>query len=197
MQYWLHYVVAGLLGYLIGAVPTAYLVVKQLTGQDIRQIGSGNVGATNVKRAAGFKPFLFVLLFDFLKGMIPVLISKFLFPGLPWLHVLVAATTVIGHSKSIYLGFAGGKSAATGLGGFVGLDPVAGLLLAVIAYVIMRTTRIVSVGSITASILAPILLILFRAPIPYVAYAAGAGAYVIFLHKANIGRLLNGTENRI
>jgi glycerol-3-phosphate acyltransferase PlsY len=172
-------------------------VVKQLTGQDIRQIGSGNVGATNVKRAAGFKPFLFVLLFDFLKGTLPVLASKMLFPDLSWLHVLVALATVIGHSKSIYLKFAGGKSAATGLGGFVGLDPVAGILLSVIAYVIMRTTRMVSVGSITASVLAPILLIVLKAPLPSQIYAAVAGIYVIYLHKANIQRLLKGTENRI
>jgi glycerol-3-phosphate acyltransferase PlsY len=191
------YLVAALLGYLIGSVPTAYLVVKQLTGQDIRQIGSGNVGATNVKRAAGFKPFLFVLLFDFLKGTIPVVASKILFPELPWLHVLVALATVIGHSKSIYLKFAGGKSAATGLGGFVGLDPVAGVLLGVIAYVIMRVTRMVSVGSIIASVLAPIFLIVLKAPLPYQIYAAVAGIYVIYLHKANIQRLLKGTENRI
>lgn len=191
------YLISVILGYLIGAIPTAYLVVKKLTGQDIRQIGSGNVGATNVKRAAGLKPFIFVLLCDFLKGMIPVLISKALFPDMPVLHVLIALATVIGHSKSIYLKFAGGKSAATGLGGFVGLDPVAGLLLAVIAYVIMRTSRMVSLGSIIASVLAPIFLILFRDPLPYQIYAAVAGIYVIFLHKANIQRLLQGTENRI
>jgi glycerol-3-phosphate acyltransferase PlsY len=193
----MHYLIAAVLGYLIGAIPTAYLVVKKLTGQDIRQVGSGNVGATNVKRAAGFKPFLFVLLADFLKGTVPVLLAKFLFPGAPWLHVLVALSTVIGHSKSIYLGFAGGKSAATGLGGFVGLDPLAGILLATIAYATMRLTRMVSVGSMLASVLAPILLIVFKAPVPYQIYAAIAGLYVIYLHKANIQRLLNGTENRI
>ncbi len=191
------YLVAALLGYLVGAIPTAYLVVKKLTGQDIRTIGSGNVGATNVKRAAGFKPFLFVLICDFLKGTIPVLISRALYPQLPWLHVLVALATVIGHSKSIYLKFAGGKSAATGLGGFVGLDPVAGILLGVIAYVIMRVSRMVSVGSMVASVLAPISLIALKAPVPYQIYAAIAGIYVIYLHKANIQRLLNGTENRI
>lgn len=191
------YLVAALLGYLIGSVPTAYLVVKKLTGQDIRQIGSGNVGATNVKRAAGFKPFLFVLICDFLKGTIPVIISKSLFPDLPWLHILVALATVLGHSKSIFLKFAGGKSAATGLGGFVGLDPVAGILLGVLAYVIMRVTRMVSVGSIAASVLAPVFLIVFKAPQPYQIYAAIAGIYVIYLHKANIQRLLKGTENRI
>lgn len=191
------YLIAAIFGYLIGAVPTAYLVVKKLTGQDIRQIGSGNVGATNVKRAVGLKPFLFVLLFDFLKGTVPVVASKVLYPDLPWLHVIVALATVIGHSKSIYLKFAGGKSAATGLGGFVGLAWLPGILLAITAYLIMRFTRMVSVGSITASVLSPIMLILFKQPVPYILYATVAGIYVIYLHKANIQRLLQGTENRI
>jgi len=192
-----YYLVAALAGYLFGSIPTAYIVVKQLTGQDIRQIGSGNVGATNVKRAAGTKPFIFVLVVDLLKGTIPVLISKAIFPHLYLLHVIVAFMTVIGHSKSIFLGFAGGKSAATGLGGMIGLAPLPALLLGLIAFTITRLSRIVSLGSITASILAPFVLYLFKYPLEYVIYAAVAGAYVIFLHRANIQRLLKGTENRI
>jgi len=186
-----------LAGYLFGSIPTAYIVVKQLTGQDIRQIGSGNVGATNVKRAAGTKPFIFVLIVDLLKGTIPVLISKALFPHLYLLHVIVAFMTVIGHSKSIFLGFAGGKSDATGLGGMIGLAPLPALLLGLIAFTITKLSRIVSLGSITASVLAPFVLYLFKFPLEYVIYAAVAGAYVIFLHRANIQRLLKGTENRI
>jgi glycerol-3-phosphate acyltransferase PlsY len=172
-------------------------VVKQLTGQDIRTIGSGNVGATNVKRAAGFKPFLFVLLFDFCKGLVPVLIAKTLYPNLYLLHVLVALMAVVGHSKSIFLGFAGGKSAATGLGGILGLAPLPGVILGLTAFLITKTTRFVSLGSMTASLLAPILLLVFRYPISYVVYATVAGGYVIWLHRANIQRLLQGTENRI
>jgi glycerol-3-phosphate acyltransferase PlsY len=191
------YLVAVVLGYLIGSCPTAYLVVKKLTGQDIRTIGSGNVGATNVKRAAGFKPFLFVLLFDFCKGLIPVLIAKTLYPNLYLLHVLVALMTVLGHSKSIFLGFAGGKSAATGLGGVLGLAPLPGVILGLTAFLITKTTRFVSLGSMTASVLAPILLLLCGYPLPYVIYATVAGAYVIWLHRANIQRLIRGTENRI
>jgi glycerol-3-phosphate acyltransferase PlsY len=150
-----------------------------------------------VKRAAGFKPFLFVLIFDFCKGLVPVLIAKQLYPTWYLLHVLVALTTVIGHSKSIFLKFAGGKSAATGLGGVLGLAPLPGLLLGLTAYTLTKTTRYVSVGSMTASVLAPFLLLLFGFPLPYVIYAAVAGGYVIWLHRANIERLLKGTENRI
>ena len=193
----IEYVVAAGLGYLIGSFPTAYLVVKQLTGQDIRTIGSGNVGATNVKRAAGFKPYLFVLLFDMAKGMVPVWLSTQLYPNAYFLHILVALATVIGHSKSIFLKFAGGKSAATGLGGMLGLAPVPALLLGLLAFSITKCTRFVSLGSITASLLAPVMLYLFDCPWPYIGYAAVAGLYVIFLHRANIERLLKGTENRI
>lgn len=191
------YLVAVVLGYLIGSCPTAYLVVKQLTGQDIRTIGSGNVGATNVKRAAGFKPFLFVLIFDFCKGLVPVLIAKQLYPDKYLLHVLVALASVVGHSKSIFLKFAGGKSAATGLGGILGLAPLPGLILGITAFTITKTSRYVSLGSITASLLSPILLLLFRYPVPYIVYATIAGVYVVWLHRANIQRLLKGTENRI
>jgi glycerol-3-phosphate acyltransferase PlsY len=191
------YILAAIAAYLIGSIPTAYIVVKQLTGQDIRQIGSGNVGATNVKRAAGTKWFIVTLILDMLKGTIPVLISQQLYPHLYLLHVIVALMTVIGHSKSIFLGFAGGKSAATGLGGMIGLAWLPAILLGLTAFTVTKLSRIVSLGSITASVLAPLVIYLFRCPLEYIIYAGLAGAYVIFLHKANIQRLLKGTENRI
>jgi glycerol-3-phosphate acyltransferase PlsY len=191
------YVIAAILGYLVGSFPTAYLVVKKLTGQDIRQIGSGNVGATNVKRAVGTKPFIFVLVADLLKGTLPVVISKLLFPHLYLLHVIVAMTTVIGHSKSIFLNFAGGKSAATGLGGMLGLAPIPAIILGAIAFIVTKTSRLMSLGSITASVLTPFILYWFKFPLEYVIYGAVTGTYVIVLHKANIQRLLKGTENRM
>jgi glycerol-3-phosphate acyltransferase PlsY len=138
-----------------------------------------------------------VLLFDMCKGLVPVWLSTQLYPKAYFLHILVALATVIGHSKSIFLKFAGGKSAATGLGGMMGLAPVPALLLGVLAFTITKFTRFVSLGSITASLLAPVMLYLFGCPFPYVGYAAVAGLYVIFLHRANIQRLLKGTENRI
>jgi len=187
---------ALLAGYLIGSIPTAYLVVRQLTGQDIRQIGSGNVGATNVKRAAGGKAALFVLFFDLHKGIVPVVLCKALFPHETWAHVLVALGVVLGHSKSIYLGFSGGKSAASGLGGLIGLSPIPALLTGLIAFGIMKATRIVSVGSLAACVIAPVLMLLFGQPLPYLAYTVLAALYVGWLHKANISRLRTGTENR-
>jgi glycerol-3-phosphate acyltransferase PlsY len=191
------YVVAAVVGYVAGSFPTGYLVVKQLTGQDVRTVGSGGTGATNVRRVAGAKAALFVLLVDFHKGFIPVMLSKVLFPHAFWLHVLVSFMAVIGHSKSIFLNFSGGKSAATGLGGLVGLAPVPAVLVGLIAYLVTKVLRYQSLGSIVAAVCAPLFLCLFKAPVPYIVYAVIATSYVIYLHKANIGRLLSGTENRL
>lgn len=189
------YLVGALFGYLVGSFPTGYLIVKQLTGQDIRTIGSGGTGATNVRRVAGPKAALFVLLVDFHKGLVPVMISKMVLPQLYWLHVLVALMTVIGHSKSIFLKFSGGKSAATGLGGVFGLATLPALLIAIIAFSVTKLSRFVSLGSMTASVCAPLFLYAFHAPVPYIIYSAVAGLYVIYLHRSNISRLLSGTEN--
>jgi glycerol-3-phosphate acyltransferase PlsY len=191
------YPLMALFGYLVGAFPTGYLVVKQVTGQDIRTIGSGGTGATNVRRAAGGKAALFVLFVDFHKGLIPVMVSKMAFPHMPFVHVIVAATAVIGHSKSVFLNFSGGKSAATGLGGMVGLTPLPAIAVGLLALLITRVSRYQSLASITASVCAPIFMGLCGSPIEYIVYTAMAGFYVIYLHKANIVRLLNGTENKL
>lgn len=194
---WIVWALAIAGAYLLGSVPTGYLLVKKLKGVDIRDFGSGNIGATNVKRVAGNKAFATVLLLDFMKGFLPVLAVKWLLPQAPILHVLVAMASVLGHSKSIFFGFTGGKSAATGLGGIVGLAPIPGLLLAGLAFVIIKLGRIVSIGTMTAAVVGPILLYLFKAPLAYVIYSIIVALYVIYLHKANIGRLMSGTENRI
>ncbi len=194
---WPTYLIATVLAYLIGAIPTGYIVVKRLTGQDVRTFGSGGTGATNVKRVAGNKAALFVLFFDFHKGLVPVILSKTFFPTEDWLHVLVALATVIGHSKSVFLNFSGGKSAATGLGGMMGLAAIPALLIALIAFSVTRLSRFVSLGSITASLCAPVILYLSGQPKPYIIYTCVSAGYVIWLHKTNIGRLLSGTENRI
>jgi acyl phosphate:glycerol-3-phosphate acyltransferase len=189
------YGVCALFAYLIGSFPTGYIVVKQMTGEDIRLIGSGGTGATNVRRVAGKKAALIVLFIDFHKGLIPVILTKMAFPGMTPLHVLAGLLAVIGHSKSIFLGFKGGKSAATGLGALMGMSPLVAVALGVIAFGVTRLTRFQSVGSITAGICAPILMVLLHQPVPYTLYTVLAALYVIFLHRANIQRLIQGTEN--
>jgi acyl phosphate:glycerol-3-phosphate acyltransferase len=184
--------------YLVAAIPVGLLVVKATHGVDIRTVGSGNTGATNVKRVAGNKWAACVLLLDFLKGLIPVVVAQQLFADDMWLPVIVALTAVLAHSKSVYIRFAGGKSAATGLGCFFGLSPwPVALAVAIIAFATMKITKYVSVGSLTAAIVAPCLLLATGAGWPVITYTTLAGLYVIVLHKANIQRLLTGTENRL
>jgi glycerol-3-phosphate acyltransferase PlsY len=213
MSLWVILCIVG--AYLAGSIPTGYLVVKKLKGIDIRTIGSGGTGATNVRRAAGNKAALVVMGLDILKGLIPVLLVRWAFPtGTPdepmlaiagqslgsawaWLHVAVAFMSVLGHSKSIFLNFAGGKSAATGLGGVIGLAWLPAVIIGVVAFVVTKVSRYQSVGSLTACFLAPILLYVFKAPMPYVIYGAVASLFVVYMHKGNIQRLMAGTENRL
>lgn len=193
-------VIAAIVAYLIGSIPTGYLIVKSATGQDIRQVGSGSTGATNVKRVMGKKWFFIVLLLDALKGAIPVMIANFV----PYLHsnsgltaVIAAACVLLGHSKSIYLGFTGGKSVASGVGTILALSPTVGLSIALIWAIITYASKYVSLGSIIALALSPILMFLFNQPIAYVVYCAIGAIYVIYLHRENIKRLLAGTENKV
>lgn len=195
---------AAIMAYLIGSIPTGYIVVKSFTGQDIRTIGSGSTGATNVKRVMGKKWFFIVLLLDALKGAVPVLLAKYL----PVLNthsakiigltaVIAAIFVLIGHSKSIFLGFTGGKSVASGVGTMLALSPVVGLSIAVIWAIITYISRFVSLGSILALFLSPFLMYLFDQPVSYIVYCTIGAIYVIYLHRENIKRLWNGTENKV
>lgn len=193
-------VIAAVVAYLIGSIPTGYIVVKSATGQDIRQVGSGSTGATNVKRVMGKEWFFIVLLLDALKGAIPVMIANFV----PYLHsnsgltaVVAAACVLLGHSKSIYLGFTGGKSVASGVGTILALSLTVGLSIAVIWAIITYASKYVSLGSIIALALSPVLMFLFNQPIAYVIYCVIGAIYVIYLHRENIKRLLAGTENKV
>lgn len=184
--------------YLIGSIPNGFLVVKQLTGEDIRTHGSGSTGATNVRRVAGDKAAKAVMLLDILKALVPVLVARlWLFPNDAVWHLVFAIAIVIGHSRSIFLGFTGGKSAASSLGAVLGFNPVAGLLTALIAFLVTKVSRYVSLGSLTAAAVTPILFFLLGSPQEYVMFTVVTGLYVAFLHKANIQRLIKGTENKL
>jgi len=195
---------AAAAAYIIGSIPTGYIVVKSFTGQDIRTIGSGSTGATNVKRVMGKKWFFIVLLLDALKGAVPVLTAKFLpffqissvkFAGIA--AVVAAIFVLLGHSKSIFLGFTGGKSVASGVGTILALSPMVGLSIAVIWAVITYVSKFVSLGSIIALALSPFLMFLFGEPVSYIAYCTIGAIYVIYLHRENIKRLIAGTENKV
>ena len=192
--------VVEIVAYIIGSIPTGYLIVKAKTGQDIRTVGSGSTGATNVKRVLGKNYFFLVMLLDALKGALPVVLAKLFATvgiSLGLAPVIAAVAVIIGHSKSIFLQFKGGKSVASGVGTILALNWVVGIVIALIWGVITYTTKYVSVGSIIALVISPFVMYFLGAPIAYVAYCALGAIYIVYLHRENIKRLINGNENKV
>ena len=186
--------------YIIGSIPTGYIIVKAFTGKDIRTIGSGSTGATNVKRVMGKKWFFITLLLDAFKGALPVVLASLFaktFTDIGLLPVLASIAVILGHSKSIFLKFTGGKSVASGVGTILALNWQVGLIIAVIWSIITFFRRYVSVGSIIALILSPFIMWAFKAPVAYIAYCALGAIYITWLHRTNIQRLLKGEENKV
>ena len=186
--------------YIIGSIPTGYIIVKLFTGEDIRTIGSGSTGATNVKRVMGKKWFFITLLLDAFKGALPVVLAALFtktFASIGLLPVLAAVAVILGHSKSIFLKFTGGKSVASGVGTILALNWQVGLIIAAIWAVITFFTRYVSVGSIIALALSPFIMWAFNAPVAYIGYCALGALYIIWLHRSNIQRLIKGEENKV
>ena len=195
-----------LLAYLLGSIPTGYLVGKYLQGIDIREHGSGSTGATNVLRTLGKKAGISVLIIDMLKGMLGIALVKALYLNsanpLPsdwqaWLILATGLAAVIGHSKSIFLNFDGGKSVATSLGVLLMMSPWVALATLGSFLLVLAISRIVSLSSITGAIAVIILMLVLRQPLPYILFASVAGLYVIIRHRGNIERLLSGTEPRL
>lgn len=184
-----------ILGYLIGSIPFSYLTAKFIGNIDIRNHGSGNSGATNVLRTVGPKAGAIALLLDFLKGFILVLVAKKLW-GVEG-GVIASAFVVIGHCYSFVLEFKGGKGVATAGGTIFALYPLIGLLLLIIHLSITRFTRFVSLASIITAISFPILSFLLKAHNLFIIYAFVFGSFVVYKHKANLKRLLSGTESKI
>lgn len=193
------------ISYLSGSTPTGYLIARQLKGIDIRECGSGSTGATNVLRNVGKGPALAVLIIDALKGAIPVLLARWLPTVLPelagagqdWLVVAAALAAIVGHSKSVWLGFSGGKSVATSLGVLLAIAPLLGLGTLGTFGLSLALTRIVSISSILGAIAVSFIAIALGLPLPYILFCALAGGYVIWRHRTNIERLLAGTEPKI
>ena len=188
------------IAYIIGSIPTGYLIVKTKTGDDIRTIGSGSTGATNVKRVLGKKWFFITLLLDAFKGALPVILATMFvktYSSLGIAPVLASIAVIIGHSKSCFLNFNGGKSVASGVGTILALNWMVGAIIAIIWGTITYTTKYVSVGSIIALLISPFLMYLFNAPIAYIIYCALGALYIVYLHRENIKRLIAGNENKV
>ncbi len=181
------------LAYLIGAVPTGYLIGKIGYGVDLKKTGSGNIGATNAYRTLGAKAGLLVFLADFLKGMIAVYLGM---PE-PMLVLACALFAIIGNDWSVFLKFKSGKGVACGVGAFTFICPPATLAAFIVWLVVFRYKKIVSLASIISAPVVPLVIILMRQPAEYQVFSALAALIVIAKHKENIGRLLRGEEKPI
>ena len=192
--------------YLLGSIPFGYILVRIFQGVDVRSIGSGNIGATNVARTGGKGLAIATLLLDAFKGWLPVFLVLTLTvipafgPGQRHtLATLAALFAVLGHMFPVWLGFKGGKGVATGLGVFLALAPKAVLIALVLFLAIVVFTRYVSLGSIVAAAAFPVALWWMERdtfPAPALLMCAAVALLVIFRHHQNIGRLWAGTESR-
>ncbi|ESA33752.1 membrane protein [Leptolyngbya sp. Heron Island J] len=201
MVWW---VAGGLLvlAYLLGSLPTGYVIAKLVQGIDIREHGSGNTGATNVFRVVGKQAGITVLVIDLIKGLLAVLVARWVMNQFDaelstWVQTLSGLLAILGHSRSVWLNFTGGKSAATGLGVILALAWPVGLGTAAVFGLVFGLSRTVSLGSISAAIAAPILMFLTQQPLPFILLVLLGGVYVIIRHRSNISRLLAGTEPKL
>jgi len=244
MAAWLMVGATFVVAYLLGSIPTGYLFAKYLKGIDIRTVGSGSIGATNILRTLGKKAGFTVLVIDVLKGVGAVFAVYWLYlwlgktecvldPGTreaiadiveaarsgtavsanfpdaqaatclnlalqqPWLIVTAGIFAILGHSKSVWLNFTGGKSVATSLGVLLALNLWVGLGALVVFAISAAFTKIVSISSILAAIAAMVLMIALGQPLAYTLFAIAGGSYVIWRHRSNIDRLRKGTEPKI
>lgn len=213
MLFWIASIASLAVAYLFGATPTGYLAGRLLKGIDIREHGSKSTGATNVLRTLGAWPALAVLVVDMLKGAAAVLFALWFYPWLatfvtppvaldlhafvPWAVCLCGLAALLGHARSIWLSFTGGKSAAAGLGVLLAMSWPVGLGAALVFGLGVAITRIVSLSSMLAALAAIALIFGLEQPFPYRLLVLAGAIYVIVLHRANIQRLLAGTEPRI
>jgi glycerol-3-phosphate acyltransferase PlsY len=187
-----------LASYLLGAIPTSYLAGRIFGGIDLREHGSKNLGATNLYRTLGWRFAVPVGLFDAAKGLIPVLVFAPRVSGSQLFALVCGLMAIVGHVFSVFVGFKGGKGVATAAGVMLGLTPAA-LGVAVLVWVVLvRLTRYVSVASIAAAVVFPFAVLVLDPPEEPAVLALDflVGAAIVWLHRANIGRLRRGTEHR-
>lgn len=182
--------------YLLGSVPFAIVLVRLFRGVDVRTQGSGNAGATNVLRTAGKGLAVGTMVLDVGKGAAAVFLMQQVTFDARWLGG-AAVAAVLGHVFPVWFSFRGGKGVATAIGGFVMLAPWAVLAVVGVFLLVVAATRLVSLGSVTAACLLPLAMRLLGAPDAEIAAAAAATLILLISHRANIGRLLGGTERRL
>ena len=202
------YIIVGIVAYLIGSISFSVIISKKMAGFDVREKGSGNAGATNMLRSVGKKAAALTLLADALKGVVAILfailvgaIAKNSDKAL--LVQIAGILVVVGHTFPVFFGFKGGKGVATSLGVVLMTNWQIGLICLVFALVLMALTKMVSMGSVGAAILFPVLVLFINTNFTvsegssYVVYSIILAVLVAFNHRSNIQRILNGTENKL
>jgi acyl phosphate:glycerol-3-phosphate acyltransferase len=210
-------VLVAIIGYLSGSVPFGLIVGRFATGRDIRNVGSGKIGTTNVLRMAGKKAAVLVLLLDIAKGALPVLLAGLIFSSsrltgqavtVEWMvrgaQVIAAITAIFGHNWSVFLRFKGGRGVATFLGGLLALYWPAAILAGAVMIIVGAISKYMSLGSIVGSVAAFIMLIamyFFNSYsidyLFYTMYAMLCASFIILMHRDNVGRLISGTERKL
>lgn len=207
-----YYIIMGMIAYLIGSVNFSILISKKVAGFDVREKGSGNAGTTNMLRSVGKGAAAITLILDILKGVVAIYVAILygnIVSKLANIEVdnsilvqIAGIFVIIGHTFPIYFGFKGGKGVATALGILLTTNYQIGLICLVFAVILIALTRMVSVGSLAAAILFPVLTLFlakenFIVEGNYIVYSIIIALIVIFNHRSNVKRLLNGTENKI
>ena len=189
--------------YLLGAIPTGFIIGKLTKKIDIREFGSGNVGAANAFRVLGIIPGIMTLIIDIAKGLICAsIIATYFHRGCSdqfynLFQIIAGTSSIIGHNWTIFLDFKGGKGVATSAGVFLAIAPIPILLCVAVWGICALITRYISLSSMIAAISLPIFIVIFNFRIGNLVFGIIAAVFVVIRHKGNIERLLHGTENRI
>ncbi|HPP87150.1 MAG TPA: glycerol-3-phosphate 1-O-acyltransferase PlsY [bacterium] len=189
--------IVAICSYLIGSIPTAYIIGNLVKKIDIRNFGSGNVGATNVFRVLGARWGIITLILDMLKGFIPVYIVKKIFNDSFNEQLISGAFVVIGHIFTIFLKFSGGKGVASAAGFLLAFTPIETIFTLIVFIAVFAITHIVSLGSIIAAISYPIIIFFFKHPMKLQIFSIILALLIIVKHKKNIERLIKGEEKKI
>ena len=198
------YIIVTLVAYLLGSISFSVIISKKMAGFDVREKGSGNAGATNMLRSVGKKGAIFTFIGDCLKGVVAIIVGKIAKNTDKALLVQLAGIAVVlGHTFPIFFGFKGGKGVATSLGVLLMTNWQIGLICLVFALVLMALSKMVSLGSVGAAILFPVLVLFIHTNFTvsegssYLIYSIILAVIVAFNHRSNIKRILNGTENKL
>jgi glycerol-3-phosphate acyltransferase PlsY len=197
---WWAFLVAALIGYLLGSLPIGLIAGRLVRGVDIRNYGSGKTGFTNALRTIGLKAALPVLLGDVIKGVVPVLVARLLSDN-AYAQMVAGLAAIIGHDWPVFAGFRGGRGVTTFFGVVLAMNPLVFLAMVPVGVSIVVVTRYMSVMSIASAVIAAAVLIALAAwgvlPPAYAVYASLGAALIVVLHRENIGRLLAGKEPKI